>query len=106
MADGAEGDAAWFSVESDGGNTTDVTLQVYASAGVGALILGAIFWWWTPTGFVWLDVGIGLLLGAFVGYVGWGLWRRARNGVRHRRMVRLAKDDPEEFRRRYGPPSA
>ena len=69
----------------------------------GALLIGTILWFWAPTSSTWLNLAIGLLVGLVVGFVGWNLWALVRTGGKHRRMVRLATEDPEEFRRRYGP---
>jgi uncharacterized membrane protein len=104
MDDGVNGDV-WFYADSRDGQVTDKTAQLYAFVGVGALALAAASWWWAPTTRVWLNVAIGIAVGALVGLVCFALSEWARNEARHRKFARLAKSDPEEFRRRYGPPN-
>ena len=106
MDDGANGDSVWFFADSRGGGTTDQTLQVYASAAVGALLLGSALWWWAPTELAWLNIGIGAVVGAVLGFICWSLLGLARTSAKHRQMVRMARSDPDQFRRRYGPPNS
>jgi len=78
MDDGEPGVEIRFAVDSRDDDMTDVTLRVYAAVTSGAVLLGALVWWWAPTDSVWLDVGIGLVVGAVAGYVSWSLWGLAR----------------------------